>query len=69
MTFFKPKSQEKEEKTSVFKDPLLRSLDEHFNELKIKKKHHFVTEGIEAKRDISKLGMSDNQLKKTNRVR
>lgn len=68
VTYFKPKSQQENQKTGKFKDKLLCSLDEHLEELRIKQKHHFITEGIEAKRDISRLGMSDRQLKKLDRV-
>lgn len=67
-TFFKPKTQNESLKSGKFKDKLLCSLDEYLNELRIKTKHTFITDGIETKRDISKLGMSDSQLKKSNRV-
>jgi hypothetical protein len=68
VTYFKPKPKEDEQKSVKFKDKLLCSLDEHLEELRIQKKHTFVTEGIEAKRDISRLAMSDRQLKKLDRV-
>lgn len=67
VTYFKTKCQE-EKKSGKFKDKLLCSLDEHLEELRIRIKHNFVTEGIEAKKDISRLAMSDRQLKKLDRV-
>lgn len=50
-----------------FNDQLLNAFDDYLGELR-PKKYSFVTDGIEAKKDISYLGMSDNQLRKTNRV-
>lgn len=67
-TYFKSKSDEDKVKSEKFKDKLLCSLDDYLSELRIKTKHQFVTDGIETKRDISTLGMSDNQLRKLNRV-
>ena len=67
-TFFKSKQQNENVKSGKFKDKLLCSLDEYLKELRLKTKHTFITDGIETKRDISKLGMSDSQLKKSNRV-
>lgn len=67
--YFKTTSENvKHQKDGKFKDTLLKSLDCHLNELRIKK-YSFVTDGIETKNDITELGMSDNQLKKRNRVR
>lgn len=65
--FFKPKTEEVSKKPGKFKDEFINSLDEYLEELKIKD-HKFVTEGIETKTDISRLGMSENQLKKLNKV-
>lgn len=48
-------------------DKLLNALDDYLSELR-PKKYTFVTDGIETKTDITKLGMSDNQLKRANRV-
>lgn len=67
VTYFKQKPQE-QQKSGKFKDKLLCSLDEHLEELRIQNKHKFVTEGIEAKKDISRLAMSDSQIKKLDRV-
>lgn len=50
-----------------FNNSLLNDLDDYLKELR-PKKYDFVTEGIEAMNDISKLGLSDRQLKKFNRV-
>lgn len=50
-----------------FNDKLLNALDDYLGELR-PKKYSFVTDGIETKKDISHLGMSNNQLKKMNRV-
>lgn len=52
----------------TFNDKLLNGLDDYLEELR-PKKYSFVTDGIETKTDITKLGMTDNQLKKHNRVR
>lgn len=68
VTYFKQKSHQEEPTTRKFKDKLLCSLDEHLEELRIKNKHTFVTEGIETKRDISRLAMSDRQLARIDRV-
>ena len=46
----------------------MNALDDYLSELK-PKQYSFVTDGIETKKDITRLGMSDNQLKKLNRVR
>jgi hypothetical protein len=49
------------------RDKLLNDLDNYLSELK-PKQYSFVTDGIETKTDITKLGMSENQLKKLNKV-
>jgi hypothetical protein len=49
------------------RDKLLNALDDYLSELK-PKQYSFVTDGIETKKDITKLGMSENQLKKLNKV-
>lgn len=46
---------------------MLEGLQCYLEELKIKK-YNFITDGIEAKKDITQLGMSANQLRKLNRV-
>lgn len=48
-------------------DKLFNALDDYLRELR-PKSYSFVTDGIEEKKDITKLGMSDHQLKKANRV-
>ena len=50
-----------------FNDKLLNAFDNYLSELK-PKKYSFITDGIEEKKDISQIGMTDNQLKKVNRV-
>jgi hypothetical protein len=68
--YFKKESKSADRKKSgKFKDKLLCSLDSYLDELRTKNQTSFITDGIEAKTDISKLGMSDSQLKKLNRVR
>ncbi|CRL02192.1 CLUMA_CG015410, isoform A [Clunio marinus] len=47
-------------------DKLFNALNNYLNELR-PKTYSFVTDGIETKKDISKLGLSDGQLKKYNR--
>ncbi|XP_070498727.1 deoxynucleotidyltransferase terminal-interacting protein 2 [Chironomus tepperi] len=64
--YFKPKSKEESKQSKKFKDPLINSLDDYLEELK-PKNYKFITDGIETKKDISTLGMSENQLKKLNR--
>lgn len=59
--------KEKKKKSSKFKNELLSSLDSFLEEL-TPKKYEFITDGIETKKDISHLGMSERQLKKLNRV-
>lgn len=63
--FFTSKQQKYKEKR--FNNSLLNDLDDYLEELR-PKKFNFVTDGIEAMNDISKLGLSDRQLKKYNRV-
>lgn len=65
--FFKKKSKEVSIKPRKFKDKLINSLDDYLEELTAKE-YTFITDGIETKTDISKLGMSEKQLKKLNRV-
>jgi hypothetical protein len=67
--FTKTPADRENEKTGVFKDKFLNSLDEYLEELRSKQKHEFVTEGCEARTDIQELGMSKNQLKKLKKVR
>lgn len=62
--FIAKKSTQKERR---FNNSLLNDLDNYLEELR-PKKFDFVTDGIEAMNDISKLGFSDRQLKKFNRV-
>lgn len=50
-----------------FSDKLLNALDGYLDELR-PKKYSFVTDGIETKKDITKLGMSASQLKRANKV-
>lgn len=50
-----------------FNDTLLNGLDDYLSELR-PKKYSFVTDGIEERKDITKLGMTDNQLKRANKV-
>lgn len=54
-------------KDNQFSDKLLNALDGYLDELR-PKKYTFVTDGIETKTDISRLGMTGNQLKKANKV-
>jgi hypothetical protein len=63
------KKPEKSEGTTDRKihDKLLNALDDYLSELK-PKQYSFVTDGIETKKDITKLGMSERQLKKASRV-
>lgn len=66
--YFKKQSTQNESATEEkYNDKLLNALDDYLSELR-PKKYSFVTDGIETKKDITKLGMSDNQLKKANRV-
>lgn len=66
--YFKKSTKKAESsKKSKFNDKLLNALDDYLEELR-PKKYSFVTDGIEDKKDITRLGMSDNQLKKLNRV-
>jgi len=65
--FFKKTPKEVSIKPRKFKDKLINSLDDYLEELTAKE-YTFITDGIETKTDISKLGMSEKQLKKLNRV-
>lgn len=65
--FKKPAIPDKIATEKVFNDKLLNDLDDYLSEIR-PKTYSFVTDGIETKTDIAHLGMSDNQLKKMNRV-
>ena len=65
--FFKKKTKDESKKTGKFKDKLINSLDDYLETLR-PKDYKFITDGIETKTDISTLGMSENQLKKLNKV-
>ncbi|KAG5680827.1 hypothetical protein PVAND_010309 [Polypedilum vanderplanki] len=68
--YFKNEKESDLKKTgSKFKDKLLSSLDNYLDELRIQNLNQtsFITDGIESMNDISKLGMSENQLKKLKR--
>jgi hypothetical protein len=65
--YFKKESHDAP-KEGKFKDRLLQDIDFYLDELRTKKHTSFITDGIEAKTDISNLGLSDNQLRKKNRV-
>lgn len=54
-------------KSRKIHDKLFNALDDYLKELQ-PKSYSFVTDGIEEKKDITRLGMSDHQLKKANRV-
>jgi len=64
--FVKPLKLTKASKTER-NGGLLESLDDYSADLR-PKDYKFITDGIETKKDITRLGMSDNQLKKLNRV-
>lgn len=65
--YFKKKSSNAANTEHKFNDTLLSGLDDYLSELR-PKKYSFVTDGIETKTDITKLGMTDNQLKRANKV-
>jgi hypothetical protein len=65
--FNKGKTTSDSQTKGKINDKLLRGLDDYLSELR-PKKYSFITDGIETKNDITKLGMSDNQLKRANRV-
>jgi hypothetical protein len=60
-------SEDGQQKEDKFNDKLLNALDDYLKEMK-PKSYSFVTDGIETKKDIAKLGFSGHRLKKLNRV-
>lgn len=65
--FKKDSPADASDKERKIHDKLFNALDDYLSELR-PKKYSFVTDGIETKKDITRLGMSGNQLKKANRV-
>jgi hypothetical protein len=65
--FSKQKSSSETQTKGKINDKLLKGLDLLLHDLR-PKKYSFITDGIETKTDISKLGLSDNQLKRANKV-